>query len=160
MAETPLEDTWHLELDRWMEPFQACLHHEHQRHWAPFYVRGLIGPGERKSTTCLAAQVAPGEQDQLNHFVAHSPWPIEPAQQVLIDKANALVGGTKAHLVVDDLGWLKKGEHSVGVAHQWCGAAGKKANCQVAVSLTLARGEVPVPMGAAGRSTPSPRRRP
>jgi SRSO17 transposase len=122
-----------------MEPFASCLHHEHQRHGAPFYLRGLIGPGERKSTTCIAQQVAPGEQDQLNHFIAYSPWPVEPAQQLLVAKANALVGGAKAHLIVDDVGWLKKGEHSVGVAPQWCGAAGKKANCQVAVSLTLAR---------------------
>jgi SRSO17 transposase len=146
MAETPLEEGWQAELERWMQPFQACLHHAHPRHWAPVYLRGLIGPGERKSTTCLAQQVAPGEQDQLNHFIAHSPWAVEPAQKVLIDQANALVGGHKAHLIVDDLGWPKKGEHSVGVAPQWCGALGKKANCQVAVSLTLAGGEVPVPI--------------
>ena len=41
----------------------------------------------------------------------------------------------------------KKGELSVGVAPQYCGELGKVANCQVLVSLTLARGEVPLPVG-------------
>ena len=50
-------------------------------------------------------------------------------------------------LVVDDTALPKQGELSVGVARQYCGALGKRANCQVLVSLTLARGEVPVPVG-------------
>jgi SRSO17 transposase len=50
-------------------------------------------------------------------------------------------------LVVDDTGMPKKGTASVGVAPQYCGELGKTANCQVLVSLTLARGEVPVPVG-------------
>ncbi len=62
-------------------------------------------------------------------------------------KAEALVGGPDAVLVVDDTALPKKGKHSVGVARQYCGALGKQANCQVLVSLTLAQGEVPVPLG-------------
>ena len=50
-------------------------------------------------------------------------------------------------LVVDDTALPKQGRHSVGVARQYCGGLGKRANCQVLVSLTLARGEVPVPVG-------------
>jgi SRSO17 transposase len=50
-------------------------------------------------------------------------------------------------LVVDDTALPKQGRHSVGVARQYCGALGKRANCQVLVSLTLARGEVPLPVG-------------
>ena len=49
--------------------------------------------------------------------------------------------------MVDDIGMPKKGTASVGVAPQYCGELGKTANCQVLVSLTLARGEVPVPVG-------------
>jgi SRSO17 transposase len=47
-------------------------------------------------------------------------------------------------LVIDDTAIPKKGTHSVGVAAQYASALGKTANCQTLVSLTLARGEVPV----------------
>ena len=50
-------------------------------------------------------------------------------------------------LAIDDAALPKQGKHSVGVARQYCGCLGKRANCQVLVSLTLARGEVPVPVG-------------
>jgi len=49
-------------------------------------------------------------------------------------------------LVIDDTALPKHGRHSVGVARQYCGALGKRANCQALVSVTLARGEVPVPV--------------
>ena len=57
------------------------------------------------------------------------------------------VGGPDAFLVIDDTALPKKGTLSAGVARQYCGQLGKRANCQSLVSLTLARGEVPVPVG-------------
>jgi SRSO17 transposase len=62
----------------------------------------------------------------------------------LLVQADRLVGGSDAMLVIDDTAMPKKGEHSVGVAPQYASALGKTANCQTLVSLTLARGEVPV----------------
>jgi len=140
------DEDWRGELECWLAPFLSCLHHTHQRHWAPVYLRGLLGPGERKSVTRLAERVAPGEQDQLHNFVAVAPWELAAPGRALVEKANALVGGAHAHLIVDETSWPKQGRHSVGVARQWCGMLGKTANCQVAVSLTLSRGEVPVPI--------------
>ena len=60
-----------------------------------------------------------------------------------------MVGGPDAVLVVDDTSLPKKGENSVGVAPQYATVLGKTANCQTLVSLTLARGEVPVAVGLA-----------
>ena len=57
------------------------------------------------------------------------------------------MGGGDAVLVVDDTAIPKKGTLSVGVAPQYCGELGKQVNCQALVSLTLACGEVPVPIG-------------
>ena len=62
----------------------------------------------------------------------------------LLVQADRLVGGSDAVLVIDDTAMPKKGTHSVGVAAQYASALGKTANCQTLVSLTLARGEVPV----------------
>ena len=62
----------------------------------------------------------------------------------LLVQADRLVGGSDAVLVIDDTAIPKKGTHSVGVAAQYASALGKTANCQTLLSLTLARGEVPV----------------
>lgn len=60
---------------------------------------------------------------------------------------DALVGGHKAWLIIDDTALPKKGKASVGVAPQYATVLGKNANCQTLVSLTLASGEVPVMLG-------------
>jgi SRSO17 transposase len=138
---------WEDELGRWLEPFLARLRRETQRHWAPFYVKGLILPGERKSVEPMAARVAPGDLQQLHHFVSTSPWATAPLEEELVRAADRLVGGPDAVLVVDDTALVKQGRHSVGVKRQYCGQLGKKANCQALVSLTLARTEVPVCVG-------------
>jgi hypothetical protein len=65
-------------------------------------------------------------------------------EKELLVQADRLVGGSNAVLVIDDTAIAKKGTHSVGVAAQYASALGKTANCQTLVSLTLARGEVPV----------------
>ena len=92
----------------------------------------------------LAAQEA-----QLHHFVAAGVWKEAPLETELLIQADKLVGGSDAALVIDDTSMPKKGKHSVGVAAQYASALGKTANCQTLVSLTLARGEVPVTGSAA-----------
>jgi SRSO17 transposase len=138
---------WEDELERWLEPFLARLRRKAQRRWAPFYLKGLILPGERKSIEPMAARVAPADTQQLHHFVSTSPWVTAPLEEELVRAADRLVGGPDAALVVDDTALVKQGRHSVGVKRQYCGQLGKKANCQALVSLTLARAEVPVCVG-------------
>ena len=110
----------------------------------PLYVSGLIGPGDRKSVQPMAKRLALGACDQLHHFIAAGVWDAGPLETELLVQADKLVGGSDAVLVIDDTAIPKKGTHSVGVAAQYASALGKTANCQTLVSLTLARGEVPV----------------
>jgi SRSO17 transposase len=138
---------WAGELERWLEPFLARLRRKAQRRWAPFYLKGLILPGERKSVEPIAARVAPADTQQLHHFVSTSPWATAPLEDELVKAADRLVGGPDAVLVVDDTALVKQGRRSVGVKRQYCGQLGKRANCQSLVSLTLARAEVPVCVG-------------
>jgi SRSO17 transposase len=129
-----------------LEPFLSALGRVEQRRWAPLYLHGLLGPAERKNVERIAEQVAPDELQQLHHFVSTSPWKFRSVQRVLFERAQEIVGGAGAALIIDDTGLVKQGKHSVGVARQYCGELGKRANSQALVSLTLSRGEVPVPI--------------
>jgi SRSO17 transposase len=117
---------WEGELGRWLEPFLERLGHKARQRMCPLYVAGLIGPGDRKSVQPMADRFAPGDYDQLHHFVAAGVWDAAPLETELLIQADKLVGGSDAVLVIDDT------------------AMPKTANCQTLVSLTLARGEVPV----------------
>ena len=135
---------WENELGRYLKPFLERLGHKARRRMCPLYVAGLIGPGDRKSVAPMAERFAPGDYDQLHHFVAAGVWDAAPLEAELLIQGDRLVGGSDAVLVIDDTAMPKKGQHSVGVAAQYASALGKTANCQTLVSLTLARGEVPV----------------
>ena len=137
-------ENWNAELRQWLSPFLEKLGHKARRQMCPVYVAGLIGPGERKSIQPMAERLLPGDYDQLHHFVAAGVWDAAPLETELLIQADRLVGGSDAVLVIDDTAVPKKGKHSVGVAAQYASALGKTANCQTLVSLTLARGEVPV----------------
>jgi SRSO17 transposase len=141
---TDITSEWDDELEHWLKPFLDRLDHKARRRMCPLYVAGLIGPGDRKSVQPMAARLAPGGYDQLHHFIADGVWDAASLELELLIQANRLVGGKDAVLVIDDTAMPKKGECSVGVAPQYASALGKTANCQTLVSLTLARGEVPV----------------
>jgi SRSO17 transposase len=108
------------------------------------YCTGLILPGERKSVEPMAARTAPartGAQHQsLLHFVGVATW----SDEKVLTKVRELVlpaierQGPIEAWIIDDTGFPKHGTHSVGVQHQYCGQLGKQANCQVAVSLSIA----------------------
>src|SRR6201989_23678 len=135
---------WEGELGRLLKPFLERLGHKARQRMCPLYIAGLIGPGDRKSVAPMAERFAPGDYDQLHHFVAAGVWDGAALGAELLIQADKLVGGSDAVLVIDDTAMPKKGRHSVGVAAQYASVLGKTAHSQTLVSLTLARGEVPV----------------
>jgi len=135
------------DLTQWLAPFLARLGHKARRRMCPVYVEGLIGPGDRKSVEPMAARLAPGDYDQLHHFISSGVWDERSLEEELAIQADRLIGGAKTVLVIDDTALPKKGSHSVGVAPQYASALGKNANCQTLVSLTLARDELPIMIG-------------
>ena len=142
-----LRTGWEKRLERWLEPFLDALGDKRRRRWAPLYVMGLLLPGERKSMQPISSRVAPEDIEQLHHFVGTSCWDTAPLEEVLWRRCDELLGGESSYAIVDDTCLPKKGTASVGVAHQYCGALGKQANCQCLVSVTLARNDVFVPVG-------------
>ena len=138
---------WDTELSAFLQPFLEKLGHKKRRQMCPLYVSGLIGPGDRKSIGPMAERFAPGQYDRLHHFISDGLWDAVPLETELALQADRIVGASDAFLVIDDTGLPKKGDHSVGVAPQYASMLGKRANCQTLVSITLARDEVPVPVG-------------
>jgi SRSO17 transposase len=92
----------------------------------------------------MVERLALGDMINCTASLRAGVWDATPVETELLVQADRFVGGRDAVLVIDDTAIPKKGAHSVGVAAQYASALGKTANCQTLVSLTLARGEVPV----------------
>lgn len=142
-----MDENWQADLERWLEPYLQVLGNKMRRRMCPAYIAGLIGPGDRKSIQPMAARAEALNYDRLHHFIGAGIWDSGPLEACLWRQANALVGGDKAWLIIDDTALPKKGKASVGVAPQYSTARGKIANCQTLVSVTLVSGEVPVMLG-------------
>lgn len=116
------------------------------------YVTGLCVPGERKSMEPMAARIDPrhvgARHQSLQHFIADAPWDPTAVLRVAREWLLAPMGrhGPVAAWIVDDTAFPKKGQHSVGVARQYCGVLGKQDNCQVAVSVSVANDAVSLPV--------------
>jgi SRSO17 transposase len=116
------------------------------------YCTGLLVSEGRKSVEPMAAVTSPGEvpvqHQKLLHFVATAPWSDEP---VLAKVREMVVPMIERHgpieaWIIDDTSYPKQGSHSVGVHHQYCGQLGKQANCQVAVTLSIANPHASLPI--------------
>jgi SRSO17 transposase len=133
-------------LDRlrdYAERFRDDFRHTAQRSWSGVYLRGLLQDGERKSIEPMVDRVPlPVELRDINdpeqamqQFVNQSPWDEQPILQRYRSIMAETFASPQGIFVIDDTGLPKQGQHSVGVQHQYCGQLGKKANCQVAVTV-------------------------
>jgi SRSO17 transposase len=121
-------------LVRWLEPFQGCFGHRAQRLALSTYVRGLFSDSERKSMQAMVARVTdPITYQGLQHFITHAGWDADRVWRRLLEILPERAGV----LIIDGTSFPKQGVRSVGVARQYCGALGKIANCQVAVTAAL-----------------------
>jgi SRSO17 transposase len=133
------------DLQHFIEPLVADLGRSERRQSAALYVQGLLMPGQRKSIEPMAERLRVDSQ-KLQQFISDSPWPDRTVWQAIRREVIPVVEPLQAW-VVDETGWLKQGQGSVGVSHQYCGAVGKQAQCQVAVELVVSDGEVAAPVG-------------
>jgi SRSO17 transposase len=127
-----------------MEGLANAAGHEDRHVPLKNYCKGLLLPGERKSIEPMAARLDPDRvqpmRQSLHHLVAKAPW----SDETLLEEVRHHVlptmqkQGPVVAWIVDDTGFPKKGEHSVGVTRQYCGQVGKQENCRIAVSLSVA----------------------
>ena len=131
-------------LEAFVEPLLPLLGRAERRRWGAFYVAGLLLEGGRKTAAGMAERYG-GDEQALQQFVNQSPWDWMPVRRELAARM-AREASRRAAWVLDDTGFPKKGEHSVGVARQYSGTLGKVGNCQIGVSLNYATDEGCFPM--------------
>lgn len=133
-------------LEEYFESIGDVLGLEERRASYAVYAMGLFGEGARKSMEPIAARADPNvrrvnaQHQRIQHFITDSDWSDRDVRrtaakygiQALLDREPI------THWIIDDTGFLKQGSHSVGVKRQYTGSAGKVANCQVGVSLSVA----------------------
>ncbi len=118
------------------------------------YFLGVLGDGERKSVEPMVARAFPdpfavdAAHQRLLHFLNDSPWSNHDVRRFAAWYAiRAMEEKSPIDCsILDDTGMLKQGKHSVGVQRQYTGSAGKIANCQIAVSLSVANGQEQLPV--------------
>jgi SRSO17 transposase len=142
-------------LDAYAARFRGDFNRPRQAQYSGVYLQGLILDGDRKSIEPLSRKVTlpaglqVADLDQaLQQFVGQSTW----GEQAVWRRYRSIMAETFASpagiFVVDDTSFPKQGKHSVGVQRQYCGALGKRANCQVAPSVHYVspRGHYPLAM--------------
>src|SRR6202790_555404 len=136
----------------YVEGLASVIGHQDREGPLRDYCTGLMMPCERKSVEPMAAITAPhrtaAQHQSLLHFVGEGKWSDD---KVMAKVREMVLPALERHgaieaWIIDDTGFPKQGQHSVGVARQYCGQLGKQDNCQVAVSLSLANHHASLPV--------------
>ena len=139
-------------LQEYLSRLTAVLGHADRKARLVGYCTGLLLPGERKSVEPMAARLDPAQvpslHQALHHFVATAAWRDEAVLTAVREQVLPTLTrhGPITAWIIDDTSFPKKGQHSVGVARQYCGQLGKQDNCQVAVSLSVANDQASLPV--------------
>src|SRR3954462_3055273 len=102
------------------------------------YLRGLLAPLGRKNGWQLAEAAGDRTPDGMQDFLSRMRWDAEAVRDDLRAYVVERLGDPDAVLVLDETGFVKKGDKSAGVQRQYSGTAGRVENCQVGVFLGYA----------------------
>src|SRR5215510_6579456 len=131
---------WLTEVERWLLPHFARREARH-RAWA--YIRGLLSPAERKNGWQVAEVNGDATPYGVQHLLGRARWEDAAVRDALRAYLVKHLGEPQAVLVLDETGFLKKGQCSAGVARQYSGTAGRIENCQIGVFLAYASSQGP-----------------
>jgi SRSO17 transposase len=138
-------ERFRLKLEAFLADVVLSMGRKERREHAEEYIRGLLMDGERKSIEPMAGRLPDGNAQALQQFVNQSPWSSREVRASLARKVETEFV-PEPYWLIDEVSLPKQGRHSVGVARQYCGALGKTANCQVAVTLDLGTEESSTPL--------------
>jgi hypothetical protein len=129
---------WAQGLDEVMERIGARFGRVEPRRRALTYLRGLLSPVERKNGWQLAEVAGDRTPDGVQDFLSRAHWEADRVRDDLRAYVVEHLGDEQAVLVLDETGFLKKGDKSCGVQRQYSGTAGRIENCQIGVFLGYA----------------------
>jgi SRSO17 transposase len=126
---------WQRTLDDLLERIGRCFGRKEMQQRARDYLQGLLQPVERKNGWQLAEVTGQRVPYSIQHLLDRARWDADAVRDDTRSYALEYLADPDAVLVVDETGFLKKGHHSVGVARQYSGTAGRIENCQIGVFL-------------------------
>jgi SRSO17 transposase len=128
-------DTWGEAFEAFHARFAPFFFREEVRARSARYLRGLLGPVERKNGWQLAEATGERDPQGMQRLLYEARWDAGAARDELERFVAERFGDADGIFVLDETGFVKKGSKSVGVQRQYSGTAGKVENCQVAVFL-------------------------
>src|SRR5258707_8935069 len=129
---------WGRELDAVARRIGARFPRSETRDRVRAYLVGLFGPVRRKNAWQVAEQIGDGDPYGVQYLMGRSEWDPDAVRDDLRAYVVESLGDREAVLILDETGFLKKGDHSAGVARQYTGTAGRIENAQVGVFLAYA----------------------
>lgn len=126
------------ELLQYHAEFAPLYYRQEQAHWGYKYLQGLMLPLQRKSIEPMALALAGGNVQAMQQFIGQGQWQDAALLQQHWRLVNETLGENDGVCIIDSSEFPKQGEHSVGVARQWCGRLGKVDNCQSGVFAAYA----------------------
>jgi SRSO17 transposase len=129
-------DEWGADFLRFCARFADVFGRKEPRSQAIKYLRGLLSPVRRKNSWQVAEAIGDRIPDATQRLLYRSKWSADAARDRLRQFVAEVFGEEDAIGVVDESGFIKKGEHSVGVKRQYSGTAGKVENCQIGTFLS------------------------
>lgn len=126
------------ELEGFHEIFSDCFHRSESRAHFLKYMVGQFSELERKSIEPIALNVKEGKVRAMQRFVSDAEWDDGKILYKYRNMVNEDMGDNDGVIIIDESGFQKKGNDSVGVAKQYCGSIGKVENCQVGVFAAYA----------------------
>ncbi|WP_072380441.1 IS701 family transposase, partial [Rhizobium tibeticum] len=129
---------WHRELDALKVRLGPVFGRRELRASCGAFLDGLLSGVERKTGWLLAEQAGLERPYRMQSLLGRSHWDADALRDTVRAYAIESLGDADGVLVVDETGFLKKGAHSVGVARQYSGTAGRIENCQIGVFLAYA----------------------
>jgi len=131
-------ESWRTELGSLSERLgEFCVRPEPRQRLRQ-YMAGLLGGAQRRNAWYLAEAAGEAKPYGMQRLVASAGWDADEVCEDLAEYVIEHLGDASGVLVLDETGFLKKGDQSAGVARQYSGTAGKVENCQIGVFLAYA----------------------